>query len=151
MSTGRLVRSNEPGLNSVWVSHSTLIIATEQVTVLKRWFLAKGVVFSNRSAKHSFRPQGHCAIAHNRNCPRPSTHMPSSLHSAWLRCHYADSGLATLPNRSSGGLGTELGLHPDTRKGWCLSVQLREFSREEVQAKAPHTGFTEVTSSLSLL
>lgn len=90
MSTGRLVRFNGPGLDSVWVSHSALIIATEQVTVLKRWFLAKGVVFSNRPVKHSFRAQGHCAIAHNRNCPRPSTHTPSSLHSACLRCHYAD-------------------------------------------------------------
>lgn len=129
----------------MWVSHSALIIATEQVTVLKRWFLAKGVVVSNRPAKHSFRAQFHCANAHNRNCPRPSTHTPSSLHSAWLRCHYADPGLATLPNRSSGGSGTELGLHPDTQNG------LREFSREEVQAKAPHTGFTEVTSSLALL
>lgn len=148
---GRLARSNGPGLNSVWVSHSALIIATEQVTVLKRWFLAKGVVVSNRPAKHSFRAQCHCAIAHNRNSPRPSTHMPSSLHSAWLRCHYADPGLATLPNRRSGGSGTELGLHPDTQNGRCLPGQLREFSREEVQAKAPHTGFTEVTSSLALL
>lgn len=106
---GRLARPNGPGLDSVGVSHSALIIATEQVTVLKRWFSAEGVVLSNRPAKHSFRAHCHCAIAHNRNSPRASAHTPSSLHSAWLRWHYTDPRLATLPNRSSGGPGTELG------------------------------------------
>lgn len=129
-----------------------MIIATEQVTVLKKWFLAEGVVFSNRPAKHSFRAQCHCAMAHNRKSPRASTHTPSFLHSAWLRCHYTDPRLATLPNRSSGGPATEFGCILTPRMDSVFRGSSREFySREEVQAKAPHTGFTELTSSLALL
>lgn len=43
-------------------------------------------------------------------------------------------------------------MHPDTRNGLCLPGQLRErYSEEEIQAKAPNTGFTELSSSPALL
>lgn len=78
--------------------------------------------------------------------------MPSSLHSAWLQCHHTDPRLPTLPDRKSGGPGNITWLHPDTQSGLCLSEHLRDLcSKEEIQAKAPNAGFTELSSSPALL